>query len=182
VDKAFTVTINANGTISVVAFPSSPAINYGNYFNLLTNSLNAAMPVEGNPFNSRNLAPTTTDYPIHNIPTYVFPEEPANPLNTMHDAIGFATGATNNFARCLKPNTAERTKAMISQVIYITPDQSLLLKDSICLFSCTRKCEHMFSSSLTTQCRNCCKFGHPTQLCKQELPTCPICYGQHTRD
>jgi hypothetical protein len=182
VDKAFTVTINPNGTVTVLAAPSAPAVDYVNFFQLLTNTLNTTLPVNDNPFTSFNLAPTTADYAIHNLPVHVLPTTPGDLLNTMRDAIGYATGATINAARFLKPNPADRTKATTSVVISITPDQAMLLKDSIRLFSRSRKCEKMFSASLITQCRNCCKFGHPAQLCKETSPTCPICSASHTRD
>src|SRR5260221_2309205 len=45
-----------------------------------------------------------------------------------------------------------------------------------------QKCEKMISTSLTAQCRTCCKLGHPSQLCKEDLPTCSICSGRHSRD
>jgi hypothetical protein len=77
VDKAFTVSINPNGTVSVLAALSSPAVDYVNFFTLLTNTLNAKLPVGDNPFNSFNLVPTTADYAIHNLPVHVLPSNPA---------------------------------------------------------------------------------------------------------
>ena len=62
VDKAFTVTINSNGTVTVLAAPTTLATTYVNFFTLLTNTLNSNLPVGENPFNSFNLAPTTSDY------------------------------------------------------------------------------------------------------------------------
>jgi hypothetical protein len=182
VDKAFTVTINANGTVTVLAAPSAPALQYANYFQLLTNALNDNLPTGENKYNVFNLAPTTSDYAIHNVPVHVLPEDPAELFMTMKDAIGYANGAIITAARFLKTNPADRQKPTTSVVISVTPDQAALLTDSIRLFSRPRKCEKMFSSSPVTQCRNCCKFGHPAQLCKQELPTCPICAGAHTRE
>lgn len=153
-----------------------------NFFTLLTNTLNSSLPVGENHYNIFNLAPTNVDYAIHNVPVHVLPVKPAELLTNIRDAIGFATGANIAAARFLKPNPSDRTKATTSVVISVTPDEALLLKDSIRMFSRPRKCEKMISSSLITQCRKCCKFGHPTQLCKEELPTCPICSGRHTRD
>jgi len=54
----------------------------------------------------------------------------------MRDAIGYATGATINNARCLKPDPANKTRATSFVVISITLNQAILLKDSIRLFSC----------------------------------------------
>jgi hypothetical protein len=100
----------------------------------------------------------------------------------MKDAIRFATGVIISGARFLKPNPEDRTKATTSVVISLSPDQASHLSDSIRLFSRPRKCEKMFSSSPIKQCRNCNKFGHPSQLCKQELPSCSICASNHTRN
>jgi hypothetical protein len=178
VDNAFSVTINANGTITVIAYPSSPTTEFVNLFTILTNSLNTSLPVENNPFMSFNLAPTTADYAFQNIPTHVlrtthvFPMEPTDLLYTRRGAIGFATGATIKAARFLKPKPEDRTKATMSVVISITPDQALLLKDSIRLISCIRTGEIMFYTSLTTEYRNCCKFRHPSNSLRK-LPHLP---------
>jgi hypothetical protein len=182
VDKAFTVSINANGTVTVLASPTAPASSYASYFPMLTNALNTSLPVKENPYNIFNLAPTTSDYAIHNVPVHVLPDDQSELYQTMKDAIGFANGAIITAARYLKPKKEDRQKPTTSVVVSVTPDQAALLTDSIRLFSRPRKCEKMFSSSPVTQCRHCSKFGHPAQLCKQELPTCPICAGAHTRE
>jgi hypothetical protein len=182
VNKAFTVSINPNGTVSVLAAPSSPAVDYVKFFTPLTNTLNAKLPLGDNPLNSFNITLTTADYAIHNLPVHILPSDRAELLITMRDAIGFATGACINTARFRKPDLADRTKSTTSVMVSITPDQALLLKDSIIFFFRSRKCEKMFSASLITQCRNCCKFGHPAQVCKQEHPTCPIYASCHSRN
>jgi hypothetical protein len=151
------------------------------FFQVLTNALNTELPVGENPYNSFNLVPTTADYAIHNVPVHVLPLDPTELFQTMKDAIGFSNGAIISGARFLKPNPEDRMKATTSIVVSVTPDQAALLTESIRLFSRPRKCEKMFSSSPITQCRNCCKFGHPAQLCKNEHPTCPICAGRHNK-
>jgi hypothetical protein len=173
--------INANGTVTVLAPPIAPATSYARYFPMLTNTLNTTHPANNNKFNVFNLALTTTDYVIQNIADHVIPEDPVELYDTMKDAIGFTNGAIITAARFLKPNSQDRQKPNISVVVSVTPDQATHLTESIGLFSRLRKCEKMFSSSLITQCRLGTQFGHPTQLCTQKLPTCPICAGAYTR-
>jgi hypothetical protein len=73
VDKAVTVTVNANGIVSVLATSSAPATFFTNYLQLLSNTLNEHLPIEKNNYNVFNLAPTTSDFVIHNVPTHVLP-------------------------------------------------------------------------------------------------------------
>jgi hypothetical protein len=100
----------------------------------------------------------------------------------MKDAIGFAYGSIISSARFLKPNPEDSQKPTTSVVFSVSPAKALLLTESIRLFSRSRKFEKMFSSSTITQCRQGCKFGHPAQLCKQDLHTCPICASAHTTE
>jgi hypothetical protein len=131
VDKAFTVTINYNGTVTVLASRSAPATAIATYFPMLTNALNSTIPVGKNPYNIFNLAPTTSDYVIHNVPIHVLPEDPTELYLTMKDAIAFANGAIITSARFLKPNPEDHQKPTTSVVISVTPYQAAILTDSI---------------------------------------------------
>jgi hypothetical protein len=75
VEKAFKVTINANGSIFVHTSSFSPAQSYTNYFQLPTNTLNNNLPVGDNKYNVFQLAPSTYDYITHNFPVYVLTED-----------------------------------------------------------------------------------------------------------
>jgi len=78
VEKAFTVTINSNSTVSVLVAPSAPAQSYIAIFQVFTNDLNAELRTGVNPYNTFNLAPTTSDYAVQYVPVHVLPLDPRN--------------------------------------------------------------------------------------------------------
>jgi len=55
------------------------------------------------------------------------------------------------------------------------------LTSGVVILSHKRKGELAFSSSRTSQCRNCWRYGHVHQRCPATHPTCPIYGLHHTR-
>jgi len=66
-------------------------------------------------------------------------------------------------------------------VITVDPHNVSALTSGVVILSQKRKVELAFSSSKTSQCKNCRRYGHPYQRCPATHPTCPICALHHTR-
>src|SRR5437588_8416446 len=49
------------------------------------------------------------------------------------------------------------------------------------LFSRSRQVEKAHSSSRSSQCRYCNRFGHSSPTCKASHSTCPLCANSHSR-
>ena len=49
------------------------------------------------------------------------------------------------------------------------------------LFVCNSRCrlDRYLPYGPSSQCGNCCKFGHPTTLCPEKTPTCGVCGKEH---
>jgi len=66
-------------------------------------------------------------------------------------------------------------------VVTVDPNNVSALTWRVVILSLKLKVELAFSSSLTSQCRNCWRYGHAHQPCPATHPTCPICALHHTR-
>jgi len=66
-------------------------------------------------------------------------------------------------------------------VITVNPQNVSALTSGVVILSQKRKVELAFSSSRTSQCKNCWRYGHAHQGCPATHPTCPICALYHTR-
>lgn len=182
ISLAFSVTINSNGTVTVLASPTTPATLYLPYFARFTALLNTLLPVKGNLYKSFVLAPTNVDFAIHALPRHALGEDNVAVSEIMAHAIRYASGAIISSARFLQNNADKRAlKPTTTIVISVPQDQIEILGSSIRLFSRPRRIEKMFPSSPSTQCHNCCQFGHAAARCKSLTPVCPYCAGPHTR-
>ena len=49
------------------------------------------------------------------------------------------------------------------------------------LFVCNSRCrlDSYLPFRPSSQCGNCCKFGHPTTMCRDQKPTCGVCGKEH---
>ena len=66
-------------------------------------------------------------------------------------------------------------------VITVDPQDVSALTSVVVILSQKRKVELAFSSSRTSQCKNCWRYGHAHQRCPATHPTCPISALHHTR-
>jgi len=66
-------------------------------------------------------------------------------------------------------------------VITVDPQKVSALTSGVVILSQKRKVELGFSSSRTSQCKNCWRYGHAHQGCPATHPTCPICALHDTR-
>ena len=66
-------------------------------------------------------------------------------------------------------------------VITVDPLNVSALTSGVVILSEKRKVELAFSSSRTSQCKNCWRYGHAHQRCPASHPTCPSCALHHTR-
>jgi len=66
-------------------------------------------------------------------------------------------------------------------VITVDPHNASALTSGVFILSQKRKVELAFSSSRTSQCKNCWRYAHAHQRCPATHPTCPICGLHHTR-
>src|SRR5207302_11034633 len=53
--------------------------------------------------------------------------------------------------------------------------------NSISVSSHSRRVKKAHSSSSSSQCRNCTRFGHSSPACQVSHPTCPLCANSHSR-
>ena len=65
-------------------------------------------------------------------------------------------------------------------VITVDPQNVSALTSAVVILAQKRKVELAFSSSRTSQCKNCWIYGHAHQRCPATHPTCPICSLYHT--
>ena len=85
-------------------------------------------------------------------------------------------------ARYLNPSPdCRETKQATSVDITVDPQNISTLTAGVVILSQKRKVELAFSSSRTSQCKNCWRYGHTHQRCPATHPTCPICAIYYTR-
>ena len=66
-------------------------------------------------------------------------------------------------------------------VIMVDAQKVSALTSGVVILSQKRKVELAFSSSRTSQCRNCWRYRHTHQRCPATHPTCPLCALHQTR-
>src|SRR5207253_3780352 len=135
-----------------------------------------------NPHRPFRPAPNQVDLAIHRLPRSYMPPDQEDLLSALSLSISNAVGVTIFAARFLQPDPAKRAeKPTTSVVVAVAPADVPKFGSSISLFSRSRRIEKAHSSSRTSQCRNCNRFGHSAPTCKAPLPTCPLCANAHSR-
>ncbi|KAI5838491.1 hypothetical protein DFP73DRAFT_530831 [Morchella snyderi] len=109
-----------NGTVTCTAFPSTPVKHIAAYFPGLLAVLNLACQTTKNPFNEFQLAPTNTDYAIHNVPLFALHEQQDLLIPTIAEAVSLATGVSISSARFLSKPENREGKATTFIVISVT--------------------------------------------------------------
>jgi len=119
---------------------------------------------------------------IHGLPLRFLPQDEEELFPYIWQAIRNDKATPILSARYLNPSQDSRaTKQATSVVITVDPQKVSALTLGVGILSQKRKVEHAFSSSRTSQCRNCWRYGHAHQRCPATHPTCPICALHHTR-
>jgi len=178
----FSATINPRGSISLtVTDRATPAASYAPYFVSLTKALNLWFPVGDNPWCTLVLAPTAVQLAIHSLPLHFLPQDEEELFPYIRQAIRNDKATPILSARYLTPSLDSRaTKQATSVDITVDPQNVSALTAGVVILSQKRKVELAFSSSRTSQCRNCWRGGHAHQRCPATHPTCPICPLHHT--
>ena len=72
-------------------------------------------------------------------------------------------------------------KGMSSVVLSIAGQHTLQSLGYQYLFVCNSRCRlaKYLPFGPSSQCGNCCKFGHPTTMCQDKHPTCGVCGKEH---
>jgi len=179
----FTATVNPRGSVSLtVTDKATPAASYAPYFDSLTRALNQSFPVGENPWCTLVLAPTAVQLAIHGLPLRFLPQDEEELFPYIRQAILDDKATQILSGRYLNPSRDSRaTKQATSVVITVDPHNVSALTSGVVILSQKRKVELAFSSSRTSQCKNCWRYGHAHQRCPATHPTCPICALHHTR-
>jgi len=179
----FSATVNPRGSISLsVSDKATPAASYAPYFNSLTRALNQFFPVGDNPWCTLVLAPTAVQLAIHGLPLRFLPQDEEELFPYIRQAMLNDKATPILSARYLNPSRDSReTKQDTSVIITVDPQNISALTSGVVILSQKRKVELAFSSSRTSQCRNCWRYGYAHQRCPATHPTCPICALHHTR-
>ena len=160
----------------------TPATAYSPYYEAMANKLNQAFPMGDNPHRPFRPAPNQVDLAIHRLPRSYMPHDQEDLLPALSLSISNAVGVTIFAARFLQPDPVKRAeKPTTSVVVAVAPADVPKFGTSISLFSRSRRVEKAHSSSRSSQCRNCNKFGHSAPACKASHPTCPLCANSHSR-
>jgi len=159
----------------------TPASAYTLYFTPLTTRLNKAILVNKSQWDLFKPAPNETKLVIHCIPLDFLPSDDDQLFPSLHESIRNARGGSILSARYLNPDpeTREQKKAT-SVVVTVGPPDAYAILPSVNLFSRNWRVEQMFSSSKSSQCKKCWKFGHIPNRCPSSLPVCPYCSLTHT--
>jgi len=180
--SGFSRTVNPRGSVSLtVTDKATPAASYAPYFDSLTRALNRSFPIGENPRCTLVLAPTAVQLAIHGLPLRFLPQDEEELFPYIRQAILNDKATPILSARYLNPSRDSRaTKQATSAVITIDPQKVSALTSVVVILSPNRKVERAFSSSRTSQCKNCWRYGHAHQRCPATHPTCPICALHHT--
>jgi len=179
----FSATVNPPGSVSLtVTDKATSAASYAPYFDSLTRALNQSFPVGENPWGTLVLAPTAVQLAIHGLPLCFLPQDEEELFPYIRQAILNDKATQILSARYLNPSRDSRaTKQGTSVVITVDPHNVSAGTSGVVILSQKHKVELAFSSSRTSQCKNCCRYGHAHQGCPATHPTCPICALYHTR-
>jgi len=139
-------------------------------------------PVGENPWCTLVLAPTAVQLAVHGLPLRFLPQDEEELFPYLRQAILNHKATPILSARYLNPSRDSReTKRATSVVITVDPHNVQALTSGVVILSQKRKVELAFSSSKTSECKNCWRYGHTHQRCPATHPTCPICELHHTR-
>ena len=179
----FSATVNPRGSVSLtVTDKATPAASYAPYFDSLTRALNQSFQVGENPGCSLVLASTAVQLAIHSLPLRFLPQDEEERFPYIRQAIVNDKATPVLLGRYLNPSRDSReTKQGTSVVITVDRQNVSALTSGVVILSQKRKVALAFSSSRTSQCKNCWRYGHAHQRCPATHPTCPICALHHTR-
>jgi len=179
----FSATVNPRGSVSLtVSDKGTPAASYAPSCNSLTRALNQSFPVGENPWCTLVLAPTAVHLAIHGLPLRFLPQEEEELFPYIRQAIPNDKATQVLSTRYLNPSRDSReTKQATSVVMTVDPQNVSALTSGVVILSQKCKVELAFSSSRTSQCKNCWRYRHAHQPCPATHPTCPICVLHHSR-
>jgi len=158
----FSATVNPRGSVSLtVTDKATPAASDAPYFDSLTRALNQSFPVGESPWCTLVLAPTAVQLAIHGLPLRFLPQDEEELFPYLRQAILNDKATQILSARYLNPSRDSRaTKQATSVVITFDPHNVSTLTSGVVILSQKRMVELAFSSSRTTQCKNCWRYGH----------------------
>ncbi|KAH0609671.1 uncharacterized protein H6S33_013157 [Morchella sextelata] len=137
------VQVNHNGTVTCIVSPSTPAKDLTAYFPGLLAVLNLACHASENPFNEFQLAPTNTDYAVHNVPLFALPEHPDLFMPEITEAVALATGASISHVNFLSKPENREGKNTTSIVISVPAEDIDKIVATIHLFGRSRRCNKL---------------------------------------
>ena len=179
----FTVKVDSRGAVMVIVSDTeTPAAAYSPFFDAITSKLNQSYPVGSSPWLPFRLALNETHLAIHSLPIPYLPDDLAQLYDALVTSIRNARGVNILAARFLNHDPASRQgKLATSVAVTVQPQDAITLGTSIRLFSGTRRITPIVPANRFSQYDNCFKFGHVSQRCCQDHPTCPLCSLHHRK-
>jgi len=178
----FSATVNPPGSVSLtITDKATPAGSYAPYFDSLTRALNQSFPVDENPGCTLVLTPTAVQLAIDRLPLQILLQDEEELFPYIRQAILNDKATQILSARYLNPSRDSRaTKQATSVVVTVNPQNVSALTAGVVILSQKHNIELAFSSSRTSPCKNCWRYGHAHQRCPATHPTCSICVLHHT--
>jgi len=179
----FSATVNPRGSVSLTVMDKAThAASYAPFFDSLTRALNQSFPAGENPWCTLVLALTAVELAIYGLPLCFLPQDEEELFPYIRQAILNDKATQILSARYLNPSRDSRaTKQATSVVITVDHQNISALTSGVVILSQKHKVELAFSSSRTSQCKNCWRYGHAHQRSPATHPRCPICPLHHTR-
>jgi len=156
----FSATVNPRGSVSLtVTNKATPAASYASYLASLTKAPLQSFPVGNNPWCTLVLAPTAVQLAIQGLPLCFLPQDEEELFPYIRQAMLNDKVTQILSARYLNPSRdSTETKQATSVVITVDPQNVLALTSAVVILSQKCKVELAFSSSRTSQCKNCWRY------------------------
>ena len=123
--------------------------------------------------------PRWSKFLLHGVPTSASMEDVA--LSIQQSYPGVLKLAQTPRWLTTETNRQTSPKGMSTMALSIAGRHTLQSLGYQYLYVCNSRCrlDRYLPYGPSSQCGNCCKFGHPTTLCQDKTPTCGVCGKEH---
>jgi ribosomal protein L29 len=162
--------INSNSKLVLTTNPTTPATTYASYLQMLSADIKPLQPMDPQ-INGR-----WSKFLVHNVPTNAKLPAIKAEIETTYPSLRLAQDP-----RWLVPEECRLNKTSSTLVVSLigTIDLQHLGTTSLAICNCRCRINVYFSWTPASHCNHCQGYGHHTQLCKANKPTCAVCAQQH---
>ena len=123
--------------------------------------------------------PRWSKFLLHGVPVTASMEEVA--ISTQQSYPGILKLAQTPWRLTTETKRQTSGKGMSTVVLSIAGQHTLQSLGYQYLYVCNSRCrlDKYLPFGPSSQCGHCCKFGHPTTMCRDEKPTCGVCGKDH---